>query len=69
MGMLINNPELYNRLESAANNLDLLVEDIRVNPNRYVQVSVFGRKNKSVELTRAELEQLKEYINSSESEQ
>lgn len=68
LGMLINNPELYERLESAANNLDLLMEDIRVNPNRYVQVSVFGRKNKSVELTRAELEQLKEYIKNSEDE-
>ncbi len=67
LGMLINDPDLYNRLESASNNLDLLVEDIRVNPNRYVQVSVFGRKNKSVELTRSELEQLKEYINSTDS--
>lgn len=68
LGMLINNPELYERLESAANNLDLLMEDIRVNPNRYVQVSVFGRKNKSVELTRAELEQLQEYIKNSADE-
>jgi phospholipid/cholesterol/gamma-HCH transport system substrate-binding protein len=68
LGMLINNPELYERLESAANNLDLLVEDVRVNPNRYVQVSVFGRKNKSVELTRSELEQLKEYIKNSADE-
>jgi len=65
LGMLINNPDLYNKLESASNNLDLLVEDIRVNPNRYVQFSVFGRKNtKSVELSRSELEELKEYVNS-----
>lgn len=66
LGMLINNPSLYNRLDSAANNLDLLVEDIRVNPNRYVQFSVFGRKNKNVELTRKEMEQLKEFIKESE---
>jgi len=65
LGMLINNPDLYKKLESASNNLDLLVEDLRVNPNRYVQFSVFGRKNtKSVELSRAELEELKEYVNS-----
>lgn len=65
LGMLINNPDLYNKLESASNNLDLLVEDLRVNPNRYVQFSVFGRKNtKSVELSRSELEELKEYVNS-----
>lgn len=65
LGMLINNPDLYNKLESASTNLDLLVEDLRINPNRYVQFSVFGRKNtKSVELSRSELEELKEYVNS-----
>lgn len=68
LGMLINNPGLYNRLDSAAKNLDYLVEDIRVNPNRYIHFSVFGRKNKSVELTKSELEQLKEYVKSSENE-
>ncbi len=64
LGMLINNPDLYNKLESASNELDLLVEDIRINPNRYVQFSVFGRKNKNIELSRSELEELKEYVNS-----
>jgi phospholipid/cholesterol/gamma-HCH transport system substrate-binding protein len=65
LGMLINNPDLYNKLESASTNLDLLVEDLRVNPNRYVQFSVFGRKNtKNIELSRSELEELKEYVNS-----
>ncbi len=66
LGMLINNPELYNKLESATNNMDLLMEDIRVNPNRYVQFSVFGRKNKSVELTKKELEELQKYVKDSE---
>ncbi len=66
LGMLINNPGLYNRLDSAAKNLDYLVEDIRVNPNRYIHFSVFGRKNKSVDLTKKELEQLKDYVKSSE---
>jgi phospholipid/cholesterol/gamma-HCH transport system substrate-binding protein len=64
LGMLINNPDLYKKLESASNNLDLLVEDIRVNPNRYVQFSVFGRKDRNIELSRSELEELKEYVNS-----
>lgn len=66
LGMLINDPDLYNRLESATTNLDLLMEDIRVNPNRYIHFSVFGRKNKNVELTRKELEELKEYVRDSE---
>ncbi|MCH2214095.1 MAG: MlaD family protein [Flavobacteriales bacterium] len=64
LGMLINNPDLYKKLESASNNLDLLVEDLRINPNRYVQFSVFGRKNKNIELSKAELKELKEYVNS-----
>lgn len=68
LGMLINNPDLYKRLESASNNLDLLVEDIRVNPNRYIHFSVFGRKNKNIELSRSELEELKEYVNSEQGE-
>lgn len=66
LGMLINNPELYNKLESASKNLDLLVEDIRINPNRYVQISLFGRKNKTIELSQKELEELKKYVNDSE---
>lgn len=66
LGMLINNPELYNNLESATKNMDALMEDIRVNPNRYVQFSVFGRKNKSVELTKKELEELQKYVKDSE---
>ena len=66
LGMLINNPDLYNKLESASKNLDLLVEDIRINPNRYVQISLFGRKNKTIELSQKELEELKKYVNDSE---
>ncbi len=64
LGMLLNNDSLYNNLNMASNNLDLLLEDMRINPNRYVQVSLFGKKNKKVELSRQEMEQLKEYVNS-----
>lgn len=66
LGMLINDPALYTRLESASKNLDLLVEDMRINPNRYVQFSIFGRKNKTIELSKAELEELRKYVNDSQ---
>ena len=49
MGMLINNDSLYNNLNESSAELDKLLEDIRVNPNRYVHFSVFGRKEKSAE--------------------
>lgn len=63
MGMLINNDSLYNRLSSASNQLDLLLEDIRINPDRYVKVSVFGKsKSKKVELSRKDIETLREQL-------
>lgn len=47
MGMLINNPELYNKLEKSAGDLDKLLIDLRVNPERYMHFSVFGRKDRN----------------------
>ncbi|MEI6697100.1 MAG: MlaD family protein [Bacteroidota bacterium] len=44
IGMLVNNDALYKKLESSAKNLDLLLEDFRLHPERYVKISVFGRK-------------------------
>lgn len=47
LGQLINNDSLYNNLENATLELDLLLEDIRVNPKRYVHFSIFGKKDKT----------------------
>lgn len=47
MGMLVNNDSLYRNLNSAARDLDLLLEDLRLHPGRYVHISVFGKKDKS----------------------
>jgi phospholipid/cholesterol/gamma-HCH transport system substrate-binding protein len=41
LGLLLNNDTLYYNLEDAAYNLNRLVEDLRVNPKRYVHFSVF----------------------------
>lgn len=45
LGLLLNDTRLYNNLASTGNKLNLLLDDIRVNPKRYVSISVFGRKN------------------------
>lgn len=47
MGQLINDKKLYQNLEASTRNLNLLMEDLRINPNRYVHFSLFGRKNKA----------------------
>jgi len=41
MGQLMNNDTLYIELEKSARDLNLLMEDIRVNPSRYVKFSLF----------------------------
>lgn len=42
LGMLIHDQGLYNNLNSAAENLDRLMIDLKANPKRYVSFSVFG---------------------------
>lgn len=44
LGMLLNDDKLYNNLEQASLEIDKLAEDLRVNPERYVHISVFGKK-------------------------
>jgi phospholipid/cholesterol/gamma-HCH transport system substrate-binding protein len=44
MGMLINNDSLYVNLNKASKDLDLLFEDMRKRPKRYVHFSIFGGK-------------------------
>jgi phospholipid/cholesterol/gamma-HCH transport system substrate-binding protein len=41
MGLLLNDDKLYNEVEKAARDLNLLLEDIKANPKKYVKVSVF----------------------------
>lgn len=46
LGLLVNNDSLYVGLDKSAKDLNLLLEDLRLNPQRYVQVSVFGKNPK-----------------------
>jgi len=50
LGLLLNNKDLYNNLEETSDNLSLLIQDLRLNPKRYVNVSLIGRKNKAYTL-------------------
>lgn len=44
LGKLMTDEELYNNLTASTRELDLLLQDFRLNPKRYVNVSVFGKK-------------------------
>ena len=50
LGKLVNDEELYHNLTEASKELDLLLQDFRLNPKRYVNVSVFGKKQKEYEI-------------------
>ena len=51
LGLLMNDRQLYNNLSNTALALEILVDDIKVHPKRYVNVSVFGKKDKGDYLT------------------
>ena len=50
-GLLLNDTKLYNNLTATANKLNLLIDDLKTNPKRYINISVFGKKNTSTGLT------------------
>jgi len=44
VGQLINNDSLYISLNNTLESLNLLVQDLKENPSKYINVTVFGRK-------------------------
>ena len=51
IGRLLNDNQLYDNLASTTRSLNILMDDIRVNPKRYVSISIFGGKAKKQYLT------------------
>ena len=51
LGLLLNDTRLYSNLTATSNKLNLLLDDVRVHPKRYISISVFGKKDKSGPLT------------------
>ncbi len=46
LGALINDKTLYNKLNDAILSAEILMDDLRTNPKRYVNLSIFGKKDK-----------------------
>lgn len=47
IGKLVKNDSLYNNLNKASDALDKLMNDLRINPERYIHFSVFGRRDRN----------------------
>jgi phospholipid/cholesterol/gamma-HCH transport system substrate-binding protein len=46
LGKLMKDDALYTELTTASKELEMLLQDVRLNPTRYINVSLFGKKNK-----------------------
>jgi phospholipid/cholesterol/gamma-HCH transport system substrate-binding protein len=46
LGKIMKDDKLYTDLTAASKELELLLQDVRLNPTRYVNVSLFGKKNR-----------------------
>ena len=49
LGQLLHNDTLYQNLENSSRQLELLLQDFREHPDRYIHISVFGNNKKNKE--------------------
>lgn len=47
VGLMLSDPKLYQNLTTTLKSLDELVTDLKKHPSRYINISVFGRKDKT----------------------
>jgi len=51
LGLLMNDKTLYNNLTNTVRSANILLDDLKVHPKRYVNISVFGKKDKTTPLS------------------
>ncbi|MBC7650309.1 MAG: MCE family protein [Deinococcales bacterium] len=51
LGLMMNDKQLYYQLLNTVRSTNILLDDFKTHPKRYVSLSVFGGKNKSTPLT------------------
>jgi len=49
---LLNDADMYKELKNTISSLNTLLDDVRVHPKRYINLSVFGKKDKSTPLSK-----------------
>ena len=50
IGALLNEKKLYEEVRQTNRSLNILLDDLKTNPKRYINVSVFGKKDRAVPL-------------------
>lgn len=50
LSKLLEDPKLYQNLTNTSRQMELLLQDVRLNPKRYISVSVFGKKQKEYQV-------------------
>lgn len=48
LGALLNERTMYDNLEKSTESLNVLLNDVRINPKRYININVFGGKKKEI---------------------
>ena len=59
LGKLIQSESLHNEVVQASRSLDLLLNDMRLNPKRYLSFSLIGKNEDGEEFSKKELEQIR----------
>jgi len=62
IGQLVNNDSLHTELTSASHSLDLLLNDMRVHPKKYLSFSLINRNNSDETFSKKELEEMRREI-------
>lgn len=62
LGKMVKTDSLHTQVLQAAQSLDVLLNDIRLNPSHYVNFSLIERKDNTQEFSKRELEQLRQEI-------
>jgi phospholipid/cholesterol/gamma-HCH transport system substrate-binding protein len=64
LGLLLKDESLYRELEKTNREVQELVQDIELHPERYIHVSLLGAKTKGVHLTETEERKLRKILDS-----
>ncbi len=59
LGQLVNNDSLHTELVDASHSLDLLLNDMKLHPKRYLSFSLINRDGNKEEFSKKELEQMR----------